>query len=117
MALTLITLGELTLADEEGNKIACPEKALLLLAYLCQKPSGEADRRAVANFLWSDSETEAADANLRSTLHRLKRCLAPGAGDVLCSEGMMLRRNASILRSDIDLREEASSGHRNLQLL
>ncbi|MFP5078059.1 hypothetical protein ACLE20_12190 [Rhizobium sp. YIM 134829] len=99
-SFTLITLGELTLKDESGVAVSCPDKVLLLLAFLATQPDGARNRRDLANLIWPDAPDEAADTNLRSALRRMR--LAVRNAPLLLSEGTALRRNPVALLCDLD---------------
>lgn len=101
MSFRLITLGELTLRNASGAAVSCPDKVLLLLAFLCTQPDGARHRRDLANLLWPNAQDEAADTNLRSALRRMR--LALGETPVVIAEGARLRRNAAVLSCDLDL--------------
>lgn len=59
-------------------KIALPDKALQLLTFLVLNRAAPVSREAVAFALWPDESEPAAFANLRRTLHLLRRALPFG---------------------------------------
>ncbi|THK37141.1 hypothetical protein EHS39_15030 [Ensifer sp. MPMI2T] len=72
MAFFLQTFGGLRLVDPEGNHVAFPEKALLILVYLLTTPNGSASRHELATFLWSNEDKAVSLSNLRKTVSRIK---------------------------------------------
>ena len=72
LVLRLGTFGDPRLADEAGNTIPCPEKALLLLAFLATCPGQRLSRQESANFLWGENDGANAQVNLRQLLSRVK---------------------------------------------
>ncbi|HXV29700.1 MAG TPA: adenylate cyclase [Sinorhizobium sp.] len=78
----LRTFGQLRLVDSDGNVVACPERGLLILAYLAASEQKLASRETLATLIWPDREKAIAFKNLRSTLWRM-RLLVTRAGAVL----------------------------------
>ncbi|MQW85658.1 adenylate cyclase [Sinorhizobium saheli] len=78
----LQTFGELRLVDAGGAAVACPERGLLILAYLCASEQRAASRERLATLLWPDREKSVAFNNLRSTLWRMRH-LATDAGPLI----------------------------------
>lgn len=78
----LQTFGELRLVDAGGNAVACPERGLLVLAYLAASERKAASREKLAALIWPEREKAVAFNNLRSTLRRMRH-LAAGDGPVL----------------------------------
>jgi DNA-binding SARP family transcriptional activator len=62
----------------EPLKVTLPEKALELLAFLILNRAAPVSREAVAFTLWPDEVEAAAFANLRRTLHVMRRALPFG---------------------------------------
>lgn len=80
----LQTFGELRLVDSSGGVAACPERGLLILAYLCVSEQKTASREKLATLIWPDREKSVAFKNLRSTLWRMRH-LATADGPLLAS--------------------------------
>lgn len=78
----LKTFGELLLIDGAGGAVACPERGLLILAYLSASGQRVATRDKLATMIWPDREKSVAFKNLRSTLWRMQH-LVTRAGAVL----------------------------------
>lgn len=78
----LQTFGELRLTDSDGNAIGCPDRGLLILAYLSASESKVASREKLAALIWPDREKAVAFNNLRSTLRRMRH-LATSDGALL----------------------------------
>ncbi|AFL53128.1 DNA-binding SARP family transcriptional activator/tetratricopeptide (TPR) repeat protein [Sinorhizobium fredii] len=68
----LKTFGELRLTDAAGDAVACPERGLLILAYLSASGQKVATREKLATMVWPDREKSVAFKNLRSTLWRMQ---------------------------------------------
>ncbi|OAP38307.1 adenylate cyclase [Sinorhizobium glycinis] len=83
----LRTFGELRLTDATGGTVACPERGLLILAYLVASGQKVATREKVATMVWPDREKSVAFKNLRSTLWRMQHLVTP-AGAVLSATEM-----------------------------
>ncbi|MCG5483761.1 tetratricopeptide repeat protein [Sinorhizobium alkalisoli] len=78
----LQTFGELRLTDAGGAVVVCPERGLLILAYLAASEREVASREKLAALIWPEREKAVAFNNLRSTLWRMRH-LATGGGLVL----------------------------------
>ncbi|ASY63785.1 hypothetical protein SJ05684_c23440 [Sinorhizobium sojae CCBAU 05684] len=78
----LQTFGELRLIDADGNAVGCPERGLMILAYLAASERKVASREKLAALIWPEREKAVAFNNLRSTLWRMRH-LATGGGPVL----------------------------------
>ncbi|WP_026622119.1 DNA-binding SARP family transcriptional activator/tetratricopeptide (TPR) repeat protein [Ensifer sp. WSM1721] len=68
----LRTFGELRLVDLDGEVAACPERGLLILAYLCASEQKVISRDKLAMLIWPGREKSIAFKNLRSTLWRMR---------------------------------------------
>lgn len=68
----LWTFGELRLVDPGGAVVACPERGLLILAYLAASERKVASREKLAALIWPDRDKAVAFNNLRSTLWRMR---------------------------------------------
>ena len=73
----LKTFGELRLIDTAGGAVACPERGLLILAYLSACGQRVATRDKLATMIWPDREKSVAFKNLRSTLWRMQHLVTP----------------------------------------
>jgi DNA-binding SARP family transcriptional activator len=73
-------------------RVVLPDKALQLLAFLVLNRTAPVSRESVAYTLWPDELEPAALANLRRTLHILRRALS--FGDSLVVEPALLWWNA-----------------------
>jgi DNA-binding SARP family transcriptional activator len=78
----LQTFGELRLVDAGGAAVACPERGLLILAFLAASEQKVVSREKLAALIWPDREKGVAFNNLRSTLWRMRH-LATREGAVL----------------------------------
>ncbi|MFS8045577.1 hypothetical protein [Rhizobium sp. BR 314] len=72
MQFSLRTFGQLVLLDGEGQDVAFPEKALLILAYLLATGSQYSSRATIARFLWGDDDVANSLTNLRKLISRIK---------------------------------------------
>ncbi|MCA1371256.1 adenylate cyclase [Bradyrhizobium sp. BRP14] len=68
----LRTFGELRLVDPDGEVVACPERGLLIVAYLCASEQKVISRDKLAMLIWPGREKSIAFKNLRSTLWRMR---------------------------------------------
>ncbi len=78
----LQTFGELRLVDAGGAVVACPERGLLILAFLALSERKAVSRENLAALIWPEREKAVAFNNLRSTLWRMRH-LATSGGRVL----------------------------------
>jgi DNA-binding SARP family transcriptional activator len=78
----LKTFGELRLVGLDGEVVACPERGLLIVAYLCASAQKVISRDRLATLIWPGREKSTAFKNLRSTLWRM-RDLVTRAGPLL----------------------------------
>lgn len=78
--------------------------ALALLALLARSPGGTVSRDKAVGMLWPESTDARARGRLRTTLHSLRRALAP---EVILSRGDDLALNAAQVSSDVDAFEKA----------
>ena len=73
MTARLRTLGHLRLLGGDGEDIAFPEKALLILAYLRTRGLKAMPRADAASLFWDDANPGAAYASLRQTIARVQK--------------------------------------------
>ncbi|PKA44583.1 peptide antibiotic resistance protein (plasmid) [Rhizobium sullae] len=71
--LYLQTFGDLRLTDANGNSIRYPAKGLVMVAYLFTRKTRELSRHEVAEFLWTEAETELSGLNLRKLISRIRQ--------------------------------------------
>ncbi|MDX0462117.1 adenylate cyclase [Sinorhizobium medicae] len=72
----LQTFGELRLVDSGGVVVACPERGLLILAYLSISGQRTVSREKLSMLIWPEREKSVAFKNLRSTLWRMRHLAA-----------------------------------------
>ncbi|MGM4981632.1 MULTISPECIES: membrane protein [Rhizobium] len=72
MGFSLRTFGEIVLLDREGQAVAFPEKALLILAYLLANENSSASRASMARLLWGEDDIANSLTNLRKLVSRIK---------------------------------------------
>lgn len=80
--LTLRTLGRLELATPDGAAVGGRRMLLALLAWLCRRRSGTAQREQIAALLWEDQDEKSARHSLRQLLTELRALLPHGALDI-----------------------------------
>src|SRR5512138_1747750 len=71
-ALSVGTLGKLTLRAGEHNVGPIGRKSAALIAYLALSGGGEETRERVVGLLWSETEEGKARASLRQALHEIR---------------------------------------------
>lgn len=74
MQFRLVTLGELSLIDETGQRLTVPRKALALLAVLASAGAKGVSRDRIMALLWPDAEDSGRGA-LKQTIYELRQTL------------------------------------------
>jgi len=72
MTFRLESFGALQLLNEAGEPASFPEKGLLTLCYLLDRPDSECPRGALARFLWDSRDNADIMANLRKMISRVQ---------------------------------------------
>ncbi|MBB3543266.1 DNA-binding SARP family transcriptional activator/TolB-like protein/Tfp pilus assembly protein PilF [Rhizobium sp. BK176] len=101
MTFFLRTFGRLQLLDRNGDTVVFPEKGLLLFVYLLTSDQGQADRPAIARFLWGDADDDVARTTLRKAVSRIMARQNELGTVILSSENGLLSINRQALCSDL----------------
>ena len=101
MQFSLRTFGELVLLDEEGQDVAFPEKALLILAYLLAIDVQYSSRAAIARLLWGEDDIANSLTNLRKLISRIKSRQTDLGVEFLAFDDMDIHLVNHSLTSDI----------------
>ncbi|APG91837.1 hypothetical protein [Sinorhizobium americanum] len=109
----LRTFGELRLIDAAGDAVACPERGLLILAYLSASGQKVATRDKLATMVWPDREKSVAFKNLRSTLWRMQHLVTPAGAILSATETQVALGPLSCDVSDFESVEGSEESFRN----
>ncbi|MBA2454591.1 MAG: hypothetical protein H0V47_15580, partial [Chloroflexia bacterium] len=90
-----VTVGDRIVPDAAWRT----QKARGLVKLLCLAPNHQLHREQVLDLLWPELETEAAAANLRSTVHAVRRALEPGRANT-SRPCLQLRRDVLALDAE-----------------
>ncbi len=105
MSLRLESFGALRLLNAAGEPVAFPEKGLLTLCYLLDRPDRKCSRRALARFLWDSPGNPDIMANLRKMISRIQARQAELGVELLAftATDVRVRREAFVAdRSELD---------------
>lgn len=101
--LHLQTFGDLRLTETNGDPVRYPIKGLLMMAHIYAGASHELSRHELAQFLWSDVESEQARLNLRKLLSRIREIDGERAEIPFDFTATTVRLNTQVLSSDLDI--------------
>ncbi|MGM4913049.1 SARP family transcriptional regulator [Rhizobium sp. 768_B6_N1_8] len=98
MSLRLESFGTLRLLNAAGEPVSFPEKGLLTLCYLLDRPDSECSRGALARFLWDSAGNPDIMANLRKMISRVQARQAELGVELLVftATGVRIRREAFV---------------------
>ncbi|TCN29915.1 DNA-binding SARP family transcriptional activator [Sinorhizobium americanum] len=109
----LRTFGELRLIGAAGDAVACPERGLLILAYLSASGQKVATRDKLATMVWPDREKSVAFKNLRSTLWRMQHLVTPAGAVLSATETQVVLGPISCDVSDFEGIDGSEESFRN----
>lgn len=100
---SLRTFGGLELLDDQGQAIAFPAKALVILAYLFSTGRRTATRTEVAELLWGSGAPASAFTNLRRLISRIKGRQSELNADFLAFSTRGIELKPTLLTCDVSL--------------
>ncbi len=101
MKYQLKTLGECKLVDADGQTVACPQLAIVAIAFLASSERN-IPRKELAAALWPQSEPEAASVNLRSLFKRTRAGLGDDV-ELFVFDGAQVSINREMIDCDFCL--------------
>ena len=110
MTFRLESFGALRLLNAAGEPVSFPEKALLTLCYLLDRPDSECPRGTLARFLWDSHDNADIMANLRKMISRVLARQAELGVELLAftATGARIRRGVFIAdRPELDILSSA----------
>ncbi|MBB3561337.1 DNA-binding SARP family transcriptional activator [Rhizobium sp. BK512] len=110
MSFRLESFGTLRLLDAAGEPVFFPEKGLLTLCYLLDRPDRECPRGTLARFLWDSTDNPDIMANLRKMISRVQARQAEIGAELLIftATGVRIRREVFVAdRSELDTQSSA----------
>lgn len=99
--LVLTLLGSAALSCPDGSTLDLGRKALALLGYLAQHPTGKAHRDHLAGMLWGERDNAKARGSLRQTLFDLRSC-HPAVARALEVDRQSVRLVPGVLETDVE---------------
>lgn len=108
-AYRLLTLGDLSLRDQEGRELVGASKGLALMAFLAATPGHAARRSHLADLLWPEGPRVRARASLRQAIYYVARC---AGDDLLRADGERLLLREDRLAVDLWELERAAADER-----